>query len=233
MKKIKLITLIFVFMFSLNVSASAEQAVSYKGYPVVNVMVNNQRVASDVPGINVDNTTLVPLRVIAENLGVKVDWNASTSTAILTKTQVEPVTNAMDLDRSKIYHVLQREMNSMQNLVQQIQIAKDLYISDQSTSSILNIKQVKLVEKKKIYKDLNDQIIDFQQEYADQGTTIAALSEITKKYDELVTNYESAVDELDKYTQDSARQLRSYFYFLSLANDQLYQLQTSISLIEE
>ncbi|RKN84450.1 copper amine oxidase N-terminal domain-containing protein [Paenibacillus ginsengarvi] len=56
----------------------------YNGYPVVQVVVNGKAVQGEVPGINMDGSTLVPLRLVSEALGAKIDWNASTSTASVT-----------------------------------------------------------------------------------------------------------------------------------------------------
>lgn len=55
----------------------------YKGYPVVHVKVNGKAVESRVPAINLDGSTMIPLRAVAEALGAKVDWEAETSTASL------------------------------------------------------------------------------------------------------------------------------------------------------
>ncbi|MBD2862102.1 stalk domain-containing protein [Paenibacillus oceani] len=56
----------------------------YKGFPVVNVVVNGKTVQGEAPGINLEGTTLVPLRAIGESLGAKIGWDSATSTATLT-----------------------------------------------------------------------------------------------------------------------------------------------------
>lgn len=51
----------------------------------ISIYINNQRITtSDAPYIK-ENRTLVPIRVISENLGVKVDWNQSTREVLLEK----------------------------------------------------------------------------------------------------------------------------------------------------
>jgi hypothetical protein len=235
MKKTVLTGFFILLIVGFSVSASAQPLSSYKGFPIVNIILNNQSIQSDVPGINVDGTTLVPLRVVSENLGAKIVWDGSTSTAMISNKPVNSEEDPILKQESKIYKSLQREINSMQNLIQQIQIAKDLYIEDQSTSSILNIKQGKLVEKENKYKELNNQSLDFQQKYAEQTAKVNGLADTVKQYNDLLVNYESAVNELDKYTQESTDQrlLRNYYYFLGQANEQLYQLQSALSLIDE
>jgi len=46
--------------------------------------VNGQTVTIDVPASVIGGRTLVPLRFVAESLGVTVDWNANTSTVTIT-----------------------------------------------------------------------------------------------------------------------------------------------------
>lgn len=60
-----------------------EEDTEYKGYPIVHVVVDGKPVRGEVPGINVEGTTLVPLRVISESLGAEVNWNQATSTVAL------------------------------------------------------------------------------------------------------------------------------------------------------
>lgn len=56
----------------------------YKGYAVVNVEVNGVSIVSDVPAINFDGRTMLPVRAIAEALGADVRWVAETQTVVLT-----------------------------------------------------------------------------------------------------------------------------------------------------
>lgn len=44
----------------------------------VGLRINNRTIESDVPAQIVDGRTLVPLRTLFENMGVKVDWDANT-----------------------------------------------------------------------------------------------------------------------------------------------------------
>jgi hypothetical protein len=49
-------------------------------YTKVNLLVEGKAVVTDQPAVIVDSRTLVPVRVIAENLGSQVDWDAETKT---------------------------------------------------------------------------------------------------------------------------------------------------------
>lgn len=49
----------------------------------ISIYINNQRITtSDAPYIK-ENRTLVPIRVISENLGIKVDWDNSKREVLL------------------------------------------------------------------------------------------------------------------------------------------------------
>ena len=56
---------------------------TYQGFTVVHVIVNGKPVESDVPAINFHGRTMLPVRAVAEALGVEVAWDAATSTATL------------------------------------------------------------------------------------------------------------------------------------------------------
>lgn len=54
---------------------------TYSGYNVVKVMVNGKEVSADVPAVNLNGRTMVPLRAVTEAFGAKVDWDQDTYTA--------------------------------------------------------------------------------------------------------------------------------------------------------
>jgi len=54
---------------------------TYKGYNIVKVKVDGREVVSDVPAVNLDGRTMVPLRFVSEALGATVTWDQATYTA--------------------------------------------------------------------------------------------------------------------------------------------------------
>jgi len=59
----------------------AAEAPTYKGYPVVHVMVNGKAiVVGQVPAIDMDGRTFVPVKDVAESLGATVSFDASSNT---------------------------------------------------------------------------------------------------------------------------------------------------------
>jgi len=60
----------------------------YLGYEKVKVVVDTKEVDSTVPAIIIEDTTMVPLRAIAERLDVIVNWDSQQKTATLIKPNV-------------------------------------------------------------------------------------------------------------------------------------------------
>jgi|GEM_PF-3549881 len=82
--------LLFIAILSLLVTtvASADTITKYKGYSIVNVNVNGSNISSDVPAINMDGRTLLPLRKVSEALNSIVSWDSTTKTASVVKPQI-------------------------------------------------------------------------------------------------------------------------------------------------
>lgn len=51
----------------------------------INVMINGKTIKDAVSPVQKNNTTLVPLRVISENLGAEVKWNGQAKTVTITQ----------------------------------------------------------------------------------------------------------------------------------------------------
>lgn len=87
-KKILIEVLIIVVLSTGFVFAGSING-QYNGYPIVNVNVNNKALSLDVPGLVMQEKTLLPVRAIAENLNAIVLWNESTMTANLIQPEVD------------------------------------------------------------------------------------------------------------------------------------------------
>lgn len=92
-----------IALFTLCSTAYAAVAINglYKGRPIVSVLVNGQKVVSAVPGQIIDNSTMLPLRAIAESLGADVKWDQSRYQASVTIPQepVQPVQTGLSLEQ--------------------------------------------------------------------------------------------------------------------------------------
>ncbi len=78
-KRIIFITIILIVSFVIPTYATN----MYKGLKVPNLRINGKELKSDVPAIIMDGRTLVPLRLVSEELGAEVDWDEKSMTAIV------------------------------------------------------------------------------------------------------------------------------------------------------
>ncbi|OMF07483.1 hypothetical protein BK129_06665 [Paenibacillus amylolyticus] len=82
-KRLKL-SIIFVLVMTLSV-VSAAQAAPGGQIDEISIIVNDSVVQSDVKPVVHKGTTLIPLRVLEESLGVSLNWNSSTQTITVIK----------------------------------------------------------------------------------------------------------------------------------------------------
>ncbi|MCL6561221.1 MAG: hypothetical protein K6U74_21025 [Firmicutes bacterium] len=66
-------------------------------YPV-RMTVNGREIYSDVPPQIINGRTMIPARALAEALGAKVDWDAATSTVIVTKPETTKIVEPKPLN---------------------------------------------------------------------------------------------------------------------------------------
>jgi hypothetical protein len=57
---------------------------TYKGLPIVKVLVNGNPLESDVPAVVLDGRTLLPVRAVSEALGAQIHWEGALSTVYIT-----------------------------------------------------------------------------------------------------------------------------------------------------
>lgn len=74
---------IFLALLMLLMMIGTGMASDYQGYPTVTLLIDGKSIQSDVPPIIIDNRTLVPLRVIAENLGATVQYDEQLNYAVI------------------------------------------------------------------------------------------------------------------------------------------------------
>lgn len=75
---------IVLTLAALMTASALAAPVSAAEYTKANLLVNGKAVVTDQSPVIVDGRTLVPVRVIAESLGSKVDWDANTKTVTFT-----------------------------------------------------------------------------------------------------------------------------------------------------
>ncbi len=102
-RKIIIFSIILVLMLSITCSVSASETIVVDSN-TMNIVVDGDRVFAD--NFVYENTTYVPLRRVAEMLGKKVDWDASSNAALITDTDTAEVTT----EETKNY-LMEKEKN--------------------------------------------------------------------------------------------------------------------------
>lgn len=88
MKKI-LTIVIFILIMSTCVVFAASVNGQFNGFPIANTNIGGKEIKSDVPGIVMKGRTLLPARLLAENLNAIVEWDKDTMTANIIKPEVQ------------------------------------------------------------------------------------------------------------------------------------------------
>lgn len=91
MKRIVTIISIAAILSTGAVFAAASVNGNYNGLPIVNVTLNGTKISSDVPGINLNSRTLLPVRAIAEAMNSVIQWDQKTATAKITKPSINMI----------------------------------------------------------------------------------------------------------------------------------------------
>lgn len=92
---------------------AAEAGDTFRGFPLVRVVLNGQEVVSDVPAVIMEGRTLLPLRKMAELTGLNVDrWDGESNTVYLSQSKAvaeDPAlasVNGETISQSELYQEL-------------------------------------------------------------------------------------------------------------------------------
>lgn len=198
MKKLLLITSMFL-CFAGVVSASSLNG-DYKGYSIVNLKVDNQDTSPNVPAINFEGTTMVPIRFVSESLGSDVSWRDDTQTVYITSKK-----NSIKF--MKLHHNLSNAyQDSMGIGINLENIYKDLVL----VYSIKDNKQLALNYLTTVVKSLEQQSNNLS-ELNKKGTFLDILNEGTiinlQVYKDSLVTYGNSINYYILAIQD----LTSYF----------------------
>lgn len=229
----------FLLMSCTIVRASDSVESTYKGFNTVHILLNQKQISSEVPAINVDGTSLVPLRVIAETLNAQIAWYPETSTVNIS-TENSPTAVGNDDDKNEgpfsqkvtsIYDDVDFQIKILQNLIQQLQIAKDIYIFEKDDDEIENIQNISFKKLKADLDDLSNRKYDLLEEYPQKEDTLETTIAIVDQLEQSTKDYETALNYLLEYTDsdgDKENKLSRFYSYFSKTNQDLYTLQTMI-----
>lgn len=63
----------------------------YEGFSIVNIIVNNKRVKSDIPAVIFFGKTMMPVREVSESLKTIAEWNSTTKTVNIIKPEIDMI----------------------------------------------------------------------------------------------------------------------------------------------
>ena len=88
MKKIFALVLTFIMIFSISVSAASGLVPANLQYNNIKINLNGSNVATSAEPFIIDGTTYLPVRALAEALGLAVEWDATTNTVKLSNISI-------------------------------------------------------------------------------------------------------------------------------------------------
>lgn len=200
---------ILTIVITTTVNASSDTG-TYKGNPIVKLVVNDNTVNGEVPAINLDGTTMVPIRVVAENLGANVNWNSETKTAIIAiqdkgeDTSKDSTTGKDTSTSTNIYHdfliSLDYLVRDAENIQQRLLMISELNktVSDykrigselEKIQEVLIPQQLKRIVDFQVYlEDLNSKGSLSKDQYTALNTQLFSYYDAIKKYDVAVTSF--------------------------------------------
>jgi hypothetical protein len=205
---------VLILLFSLlSAAVSAESSSgTYKGYSQVHIEINGAKVLSDIPGINLDGTTMVPLRVISEKLGAQVKWNEDTSTvSILSNdTQGSPQLDpkaAVYLEAIQLYAAMEQFGQDISKLSESLGVAQEQYKAANTPSILNSIKEIyikHLTDKSTAY---NFEVTSLLKKTQEQNVNVTDMLKTLYNYNGILESYGFAVDALKQYYAENKPEL--------------------------
>ncbi|GAA3405985.1 stalk domain-containing protein [Paenibacillus hodogayensis] len=215
-----------------GVAAAAGTTGEYKGYPVVNVVVNGKEVRGEVPGINMEGNTLIPLKVVSEALGAKVGWDQATATATVTTTAAasspagSPTSGqAEDPEKRKLVQSVRdlskkidAYIDELSTIRERIRIAKEFYDIKKNDHYFKPMNEFYW----KSFEDRYWAIVtetsgSAMNEARQKGLLDKKLMESLDNAQTSMQNYKNAVDHFSRYVSSGQSQFLDY-YITSYAN---------------
>lgn len=186
MKKKIILLALSLMLFATGVSASSLNG-DYKGYSIINLKVDNYDTSPDVPAINFEGTTMVPVRFVSESLGSDVSWRDDTQTVYI-------ATNKISIRFMKLHHRLSNSYQESMGIGVNLEnIYKDLIL----VYSLKDNKQLALNYLINVVKTLEQQSTNLS-ELNKKGTLLDILAEGTninlQVYKESLKIYENSIN---------------------------------------
>jgi hypothetical protein len=207
MMKMKIVFACVILLFTITAGTyAASSNEQYKGYSVVHVMVNGKNVRGEVPGINMDGTTLVPLRLVSETLGADVQWDGQTSTASiqLAKSEAAELTPEQALKQQMIhlYSEILEHADNLEDYREKIRIAKEYYDVRKEDHYLKRIKTDGFADTDQWLNQAILSVSELTMKAKDTPMDATRMNKALSLYTESLNAYKSALDNLQLYLNE-------------------------------
>ncbi|WP_438447461.1 stalk domain-containing protein [Gorillibacterium sp. sgz5001074] len=217
-KKVFLICLSTVMLGS--TAYANTQPKTYKGYPVVDVNVNGSVLLPEVPAINIEGSTMVPLRAVSESLGAEVMWDDAHSTVLINSKNEQNEERKVIVGQLKRLLIISNEAKDLERNISLAKEYKDIRKNEQMLKTIINKQTI----------DLKSNVSNYLLSTSSESLSKKMPNptwELINQLSEAIQLYEVSVQRLLSYYSNSQdADLVQYIELLSLA----YQKSSDMNL---
>ena len=222
--KAKLAILISIFLVVSNAGWAQAVNKSEVEFPIITVKAKNI-CPNDVcgEGYKIDGVSYVPIRIVTESMGATVGWDPDTQTVELAMNApvAEKKNELEDMykrDTKILLLELERELELIELLVQQMEAAYEMYEAKSDAQWLLSLSKGKIIERKMASAKLMDKVLEHRK--VNSGSKAIDLSILANHVIELTVKYESSLSSLESYvTRGQTADFDNYLRFKRLGLD--------------
>lgn len=174
---------------------------TFEGYSIVNIFVDGKKVEGDVPAINFNGRTMVPVRFVSEALGAEVQWDGNTGTATITSKS-----NDKAIEDLKFYSKVAeqyRRLESLGNLIQDtgndLSLALQEHVTKKQYTMINSLEQEFYPQLVDAYNLVLEESKNTYNEAEKRGIYLYDLKTIVDDYYTAINAYKTSMDSLKAY----------------------------------
>lgn len=196
-------------------------------YPTIQVKVHNacnDEVCGH--GYNINGTSYVPIRLVAESMGAEVGWDDATKTVFIKKEEPEkkaednPDEEVYRKDTARLFIAIEKEMEFLRSYERQIAIAYEIYTTTNDSSWVTALSSGKRKERETGNDELTKLIDEYYQAYKDTNPSMIEISNLKSQINESYQQYNLSIDFLNNYIKNGKNEdLKNHLLYRKFAQD--------------
>lgn len=236
--------IIFVLLIGISCltgsTASAEgqqqQAATGAPYPKVQVKIEG---ACDGgvcgEGYKINSTSYVPIRVVLESMGAKVEWDEKSQTATIirpseSRSEKNEAYEAYVEDTLYLYEEIEKELENLTLLEYHFNLMHELYEEFNDKVRYEVISKDKLKNHQKAMENIEKKLQEYQEKYKNQNPDILELIKVTEEIDNIINLYQWAADTFEKYmTSNNVQFYKNSLLYRTYALDKIESVRNDLS----